>query len=298
MKKSILGICTALFLLIMPQISYADSAEGDVIITLGKDLSAQDRQKVLNEMNAPENATIIEVTNAEEHKYLGNYISKADIGTRAISSSSITIAKKGSGLEVKTNNISKITDEMYLNALMTAGVKDAKVYVTAPFEVSGTAALTGLMKAYETSSDQKISDDVKKVANEELVTTSKLGEKIGNDNASALMAKVKEDIAKNGVPQSQEELGKKIDQAASDLGVTLTDDQKNSLLSLFNNMKDINIDWGQVGDQLDKAKDKITNFINSDEGKNFIQKLIDFFVSIWNAIVSVFTGGGASESNG
>ena len=29
---------------------------------------------------------------------------------------------------------------MYLNALMTAGVKDAKVYVTAPFEVSGTAA--------------------------------------------------------------------------------------------------------------------------------------------------------------
>ncbi|MGR3289223.1 MULTISPECIES: DUF1002 domain-containing protein [Bacillus] len=282
----------------MPQISYADSAEGDVIITLGKDLSAQDRQKVLNEMNAPENATIIEVTNAEEHKYLGNYISKADIGTRAISSSSITIAKKGSGLEVKTNNISKITDEMYLNALMTAGVKDAKVYVTAPFEVSGTAALTGLMKAYETSSDQKISDDVKKVANEELVTTSKLGEKIGNDNASALMAKVKEDIAKNGVPQSQEELGKKIDQAASDLGVTLTDDQKNSLLSLFNNMKDINIDWGQVGDQLDKAKDKITNFINSDEGKNFIQKLIDFFVSIWNAIVSVFTGGGASESNG
>lgn len=63
-------------------------------------------------------------------------------------------------------------------------------------------------------------------------------------------------------------------------------------------MKDINIDWGQVGDQLDKAKDKITNFINSDEGKNFIQKLIDFFVSIWNAIVSVFTGGGASESNG
>lgn len=101
MKKSILGICTALFLLIMPQISYADSAEGDVIITLGKDLSAQDRQKVLNEMNAPENATIIEVTNAEEHKYLGNYISKADIGTRAISSSSITIAKKEAVLKSK-----------------------------------------------------------------------------------------------------------------------------------------------------------------------------------------------------
>ncbi|ATH92231.1 hypothetical protein ACH95_07055 [Bacillus glycinifermentans] len=298
MKKSILGICTALFLLIMPQISYADSAVGDVIITLGKDLSAQDRQKVLNEMNAPENATIIEVTNAEEHKYLGDYIPKADIGTRAISSSSITVAKEGSGLEVKTNNIGKITDEMYLNALMTAGVKDAKVYVTAPFKVSGTAALTGLMKAYETSSDQKIPDDVKKVANEELVTTSKLGQKIGDENASALMAKVKEDIAKNGVPQSQDELEKKIDQAASELNVTLTNDQKQSLISLFDNMKNINIDWNQVGDQLNKAKDKIANFINSDEGKNFIQQVIDFFVSLWNAIVSIFTGGGTTESNG
>lgn len=70
-------------------------------------------------------------------------------------------------MEVQTHNISRITDEMYLNALMTAGVKDAKVYVTAPFEVSGTAALTGLMKAYETTSGEKISEDVKKVANEE-----------------------------------------------------------------------------------------------------------------------------------
>lgn len=298
MKKSILGIFTALCLLIFPQVSFADAAVGDVIVTLGKDLSSQDRQKVLKEMNAPENATIIEVTNDEEHKYLGDYIPKAQIGTRAISSSSITVAKKGTGLEVQTHNISRITDEMYLNALMTAGVKDAKVYITAPFEVSGTAALTGLMKAYETTSGEKISEDVKKVANEELVTTSELGEKIGSENASALMAKVKEEISKNGVPESKEELEKTIDSAASELGVTLTEDQKNSLISLFNNMKNINIDWNQVGDQLDKAKDKITKFLDSEEGQNFLQKLIDFFVSLWNAIVSVFTGGGTSESNG
>lgn len=83
-----------------------------------------------------------------------------------------------------------------------------------------------------------------------------------------------------------------------ELNVTLTNDQKQSLISLFDNMKNIKIDWNQVGDQLDKAKDKIANFINSDEGKNFIQKVIDFFVSLWNAIVSIFTGGGTTESNG
>ncbi|NPC93133.1 DUF1002 domain-containing protein [Bacillus sp. WMMC1349] len=291
MKKTLFGILTALCLFIFPQISYADAAVGDVIITLGKDLSSQQKQKILDELNPPQNATTIEVTNAEEHKYLGSYIPKAQIGTRALSSSSITIAEQGTGLEVQTNHITGITDEMYLNALMTAGVKDAKIHVTAPFNVSGTAALTGLMKAYETTSDQAIPEDVKKVANKELVTTSELGKDIGKENAAALVAKVKQDIAKNGVPETQEELKNMINQAASDLNVTLTEKQMQSLLSLFDKMKNIDINWNQVGDQLDKAKDKISNFLHSEEAKNFFQKLIEFFVAIWNAIVSFFTGG-------
>lgn len=281
----------------IPKISLADAAVGDVIVTLGADLSNADRQKVLDELNVPDNATKVTVTNKEEHEYLGKYISNAQIGTRAISSSSITVEKKGSGLDVQTHNIDSITDEMYLNALMTAGVKDAKVYVTAPFEVSGTAALTGVIKAYEVSSDKAISEDVKQVANQELVTTSKLGDKIGDKNASALIANIKDDFAKNGVPDTKEGIEKKVDDAASNLNITLTDAQKDQLVSLFNKMKNAKIDWGQVGNQLDKAKDKITKFIQSDEGKSFIQKVIDFFASIWNAIVSVFTGDSGSSSN-
>ncbi|MCY7784299.1 DUF1002 domain-containing protein [Bacillus sp. FSL H8-0515] len=289
MKKLWIGMLAAAFLLLtVPKVSLADAAVGDVIVTLGADLSESDKQKVLDEMNVPDNATTVTVTNKEEHEYLGKYIPSAQIGSRAISSSSITIAKKGSGLNVETHNISGITDEMYLNALMTAGVKDAKVYVTAPFEVSGTAALTGLIKAYEVSSDEAISEDVKQVANQELVTTSELGDKIGNENAAALIAKIKEEFAKNGVPDNKADIEKQVDDAASDLNVTLTDSQKDQLVSLFNKMKNVDIDWGQVGDQLDKAKDKITKFIESDEGKSFIQKVIDFFVSIWNAIVSIF----------
>ncbi|UQZ46536.1 DUF1002 domain-containing protein [Bacillus sp. PK3-037] len=289
MKKIWIGmLAAAVLLLTIPKVSLADAAVGDVIVTLGANLSESDKQKVLDEMNVPDNATTVTVTNKEEHEYLGKYIPSAQIGSRAISSSSITIAKKGSGLNVETHNISSITDEMYLNALMTAGVKDAKVYVTAPFEVSGTAALTGLIKAYEVSSDEAISEDVKQVANQELVTTSELGDKIGDENAAALIAKIKEEFAKNGVPDNKADIEKKVDDAASDLNVTLTDSQKDQLVSLFNKMKNVDIDWGQVGDQLDKAKDKISKFLDSDEGKNFIQKVIDFFVSIWNAIVSIF----------
>jgi uncharacterized protein YpuA (DUF1002 family) len=258
------------------------------MITLGNDLTEQQKHDLLKEMNAPEKAQIVTVTNEEEHQYLGKYISKAQIGTRAISSSKITIEEKGSGLEVKTNHINWVTDEMYLNALMTAGVKDASIYVTAPFDVSGTAALTGLMKAYEISTDETIPEEVKQMANKELVETAKLGDKIGPENASALMAKVKEQIAENGFPQNDQELKEMIQQAAKDLNITLSDDDINNLIVLFNDLMDLNIDWNQVGDQLSKAKDKISKFLQSEEGQNFLQQLQDFFKSLWEAIVSIF----------
>ncbi|MFC0271525.1 DUF1002 domain-containing protein [Metabacillus herbersteinensis] len=291
MKKLLFSLIAAL-LFAFPTISLADAAVGDIIITLGEDLTEQQKNEILAEMDAPESAQMITVSNEEEHKYLGNYIPKATIGSKALSSSGITIESSGTGLEVKTNNINWVTDEMYLNALMTAGVKDATIYVTAPFEVSGTAALTGLLKAYELSSDEAIPEEVKQVANEELVTTAELGDKVGAENASALMAKIKEEIAKNGVPETDADLRALIEKAAADLGITLTEDEINNLISLFNKMKDVNIDWNQVGQQLDQAKDQISNYLNSEEGQTFLQQVREFFVSLWNAVVAIFNGGG------
>ncbi|WP_240371179.1 DUF1002 domain-containing protein [Anoxybacteroides rupiense] len=288
MKRTLIGCLMASLLLAYPIAAAADAAEGDVIITLGENLTESQKQQVLNEMNAPENAQTITVSNTEEHKYLDGLIPKAQIGTKAISSSMITIGANGSGLDVETHNITWVTKEMYTNALITAGVKDAKIYITAPFPVSGTAALTGLMKAYELSSDKVIPDDVKKVANEEMVKTAQLGKSIGNDQAVALLTRIKEEMAKNP-PQTDADLRSLIEKAAKDLGITLTQDEINSLISLFNKMKNLNIDWNQVNDQLSKAKNKISTFLNSEEGKTFIQNIIDILKEIWNAIKSVFT---------
>ncbi|MGX1900858.1 DUF1002 domain-containing protein [Thermolongibacillus altinsuensis] len=288
MKKLSLLFIAMLFL--FPTISAADAVEGDVIVTLGENLTEQQKQQVLKEMNAPENAEIITVSNAEEHKYLGDVIPKGQIGTKAISSSMITIGAPGSGLEVETNNINWVTKEMYMNALITAGVKDAKIYITAPFPVSGTAALTGLMKAYEVSSDKVIPDEVKKVANEEMVKTAQLGKSIGNDQAVALLAGIKEEIAKNA-PKTDEDLRAIIERVAKDLGITLTEDEINSLISLFNKMKNANIDWNQVNDQLAKAKDRLSAFLQSEEGQTFMQRIADILREIWNAIKSAFISG-------
>ncbi len=289
MLKKVMPFILSMLLImsIMPVVALADASVGDVIVTLGEDLTEDQKQNLLSEMDAPKDVMTVTVSNEEEHKYLGNYISKALIGTRALSSSSITIGEKDAGLSVETKNINWVTDEMYANALITAGVKDADIYVTAPIEVSGTAALTGLIKAYELSSDKVIPEEQKQVANEELVTTAKLSDSIGADKATELMTKVKDEIATNP-PETEEELRTLINEIASDSGIELTQDELDGLVALFNRMKDLNIDWDQMKSQLENARENLDEFLNKEETQSFIGKIIDFFIALIDGLKGLF----------
>ncbi|MCM3584659.1 DUF1002 domain-containing protein [Mesobacillus maritimus] len=289
MKKNIMKLFILLFLLLaFSSPAFADVSVGDQIITLGENLTEEQKEQILSELGSTENTQIITVSNEEEVNYLGNLLPRATIGTKAISSSSITYTEAESGLDVSTNNINWVTDEMYLNALITAGVKDANIEVTAPFTVSGTAALTGLMKAYEVSSGEVIPEEVKEAANEEMIQTAKLGDQIGAENASALFTKIKESIAKKP-PQTDAELREIILQAAEDLGLTLTDEQIQILMDVFNKLKKLDIDWNQVGDQINQAKDKISKYLESEEGQNLLERMKQFFISLFEALKSLFS---------
>ncbi|MET1179664.1 DUF1002 domain-containing protein [Peribacillus simplex] len=281
-------IMTILLCLLLPYKAFADAAVGEMIVTLGENLTNEQKNMILSEMKAPNDVEVLTVTNAEEHEYLGDYIASRLIGTKAISSSAITLEEKGTGLKLESKNINWVSDEMYINALATAGVKDATVYVTAPIPVSGTAALTGVIKAYEISADKKIPEDVKQAANEEMVKTAKLGDEIGTEEASALVTKIKEEMAANP-PANTEEVREVVESSAKDLGISLNDAQTQSLIDLFNKLKELDIDWNAVGDQLTAAKDKLSNFLESEEGQSFLDKLKEVFSSLIDAIKSLFS---------
>lgn len=288
MKFSIRTLLLVSVLFFLPSIVSADAVPGDELVTLGEDLTEEQKRKILAEMevDSDEIEPVI-VTNQEEHQYLGDYISKAQIGTRAISSSKITIGSKGSGLTVETNNITWVTEEMYANALITAGMKDAEIYVTAPFEVSGTAGLTGILKAYEVQANIEIPEEQKQVANEEMVRTAELGDKIGVEKAAEFMTKIKEEIAENP-PETEDDLRALINRIAEQLGIQLTDEELNGLVSLFNRMKDLNIDWDQVTTQLEKVRDNLDEFLSNESTQSFIQRFIDVIISIIDQIKSWF----------
>lgn len=290
MKKITLFLLIGLFCLFLPSSVLGDAVVGEVIVTLGENLTDDQKKQLLREMNVPEDVEIITVTNQEEHQALGNYISKQKIGTRSISSTRITLLESGAGITVTTNNIDWVSEGMYTNALVTAGITDADIYVTAPFKVSGTGALTGIIKAYEITTDIEIPEEQKQVANEEMVKTAELGDRFGFDQATELMTRIKEEIAKNPVT-TDAELRDLITRVAQELGITLNADELNGLVSLFNRMKDLNIDWNQVQNQIGKIRENLGDILAREDTQTFIAKFLDVINDLINAIKGWFTKG-------
>lgn len=267
---------------------FADAVEGDVILSLGQNLTDSQREEMKKRFGAKEGDQIIEVTNAEEHKYLGEFVPEAKIGSKAISSAKIEYTKPGSGIHVETSErIKFITDDMYRQALETAGVKDADITADSPVNVSGTAALTGIMKAYEVTSGKKISDSVKKVANQEMVVTSDLANDVGAEKAAGFVKEVKEQVAANA-PKSREEVQSIIVKISNEYNLNLSEKQKEDLTDFFDRLRNTDIDWNGIADKAKDAANQAKDYLGSEEGqsmlmsiKNAIGRLIDWIASLF-----------------
>lgn len=258
-------------------VALADAAQGQEVVTLGKDLTEQQKNQMIESFGNPKDAVIIEVTNEEEHRYLSGLLSPSVIGSRAISSAHIRTEEKGYGITVETKNITWVTERMYVQALSTAGVEDVAVSVNAPFPVSGTAALTGIIKAFETAGDASISEERKKVANQELVATAKLGEKLGEQQIAELFQRIKEEMAERG-KLTDEQWRQVILNVAAQLNITLSEQDINMILDFVRNAQALDINWQQVFDQgMEYAKQVQTWVEQNPEAKSLLIRLWDWF---------------------
>lgn len=293
MKKKIISALVLIGLLVTPMAAYADAAVGDQIVTIGTNLTQQQRQEVLSYFGAKDNAQIIDVDISEERQYLSGKVPDAQIGNSTNSCAMITYTTKGSGVNVTTHNINYVTPDAYKSAILTAGINDADVQITAPIEVSGTGALTGIMKAYEVSTGEAISEDVKQAATQELVTNSELGSEIGDDQANDLINTIKQEIAENA-PQNEAEAQSLLDRVLSELGITLTDEQYQQLLDLIQQFADLNINWDSVADSVSGLIGQASDYLQTDEGQGFLAKLQELVNSFFDWIRGIFGGGSDS----
>lgn len=298
MKRTLLsavaGMVSLAMCLVSGPVSRADSVEVKPYLAFGADLTSSQKKTVMELLGVtsaelPDYETV-EVTNAEEHKYLDEYMDRSVIGTKALSSVKIEEADAGAGVTVEAHNISFCTEEMYTNALVTAGISDAKVTVAGPFELSGTAALVGAMKAYGTMTGQEIDGDNADAATNELVLTGELGENVGKEEAAQLVALVKDKVL-NGDLSSPEEIGSAIEKAADDLNISLTGAQKDKLTKLMQKISSLDLDVDKLASQAQGIYDKLKDLdIDLGEAEGILAKIINFFSELFHKIVEFFKG--------
>ncbi|GAA0078664.1 DUF1002 domain-containing protein [Clostridium sp. CTA-5] len=261
--------------------AFADSFK---VVTLGGDLTETQKSDMLNYFKVTKNdANIIEITTDEEKKYLGNVASSAQLGNKSISCSYVEPTSKG-GLVISTNNLTWVTDGMIRNALITAGIENANVVAGAPFKVSGTAALTGILKGFENSSaGQKIDENKKEVANQEIVVTGDIADKIGQDQAAQLINDVKKDVVKKK-PKNEEEIEKIVQKAMKEYKVQLSDEDRESINSLMTKINKLDLNYSKIKDQLNDATNKLKEKLNSEEAQGFFAKVKEFFSDLFTSI--------------
>ena len=269
-------------------------------VSLGSDLNDGERAEVLSllgvdasELNS---GNTVYVTNAEEHAYLDSYIDPSVIGSRALSSCLVKPAAKGHGITVETHNITYCTASMYQNALATAGLSDAEIVVAGPFELSGTAALVGAVKAYGAMTGREIAPELVDLSANELVTTTTLAETIGDpEKVAQLIAAVKQVIAANEF-ETDEDILRAIDDVAAQLNISLTEADRQLILSLAKKFEGADLDIDTITEQAQNIYEELrsgnldlSKYGLSQEEQNGIFSLIGkFFSDLFKGVADWF----------
>ncbi|SFL67101.1 Uncharacterized protein YpuA, DUF1002 family [Gracilibacillus orientalis] len=269
-----------------------DEKNGKPKVVLGEALSDSDKDKVRSLLNATDPEQVEEyIVTAED---LVNYIG-GDPSSNMYSSAKITRKDEGNGVVVNVvnpENITEVTNEMYANALLTAGVENALIEVASPKKVSGHSALTGIYKAFNVDGES-LDKGRMEVANEELDVATDLAEDSGVDQekVSELLSEIKREIAEQN-PATKEDVERIVSEQLDQLNIELSPEDREMLTNLFEKMRNLNIDFGQVTEQLETIvsdlKGKIDEVTGGDtEGfwqgvKNFFQNILDSIRGLFN----------------
>ena len=280
MKKRILTIILAGSLVMSPLTVFADNVSlTGKIVTLGANLSSEQRSTMLNYFNAGSGSTILEVDNAEEREYLEGIATEEQIGTRTYSC--ILLAPKESGgIDVKTANLTWVTSDMIASTLTTAGITNCEVVAAAPMPVSGTGALTGIFKAYEEITGEPLDTTKKQLATDELYLQGTIKEDYGEAGAD-LITDAKTEVIEKGL--TGDDVEQAVKDAAADNKVELSTEDLDRLTKLMKDISEQGYNYDDLKDTLNKLQGKVDDVAESlEEQKNWFAKFLDNVIGIFS----------------
>ena len=284
--KRTLALILALCLLAPLCTAAADGGTARAVI--GADLNGEQIAGVYAAFGVERGSvTELTVTNADEREYLDGLVDSGVLGTHAISCAYVELLPEGSGLEVTAENVNWCTPEMYVSALATAGITDARVKVAAPFAVSGTAALTGVYLAYEDITGEELSEEAKRVSSQELTVTASLSDSIGSLGSVEIINELKL-LLDETRDMTDEELRAEIARIAAEAGVELNDSQVGQLVTLCRALEKLDPD--ALREKVQSVQETLRGLGAAlEKAGGFFQRVVDAVNSVIDFFRGLFT---------
>ena len=205
----------------------------------------------------------------------------ADRGGFFLDCPRVETTSPGDGILVSAKNITWVTGAMYANAMATGGIRDARAIVTAPTPVSGTAALTGIFKAFSYLTGHSLSPAAEEGAAEELVRTGELGQSIGPDRAASFVERTKEEVVRTRAT-TYAEIRSVTERVAREQSLTLSEDQLRKVTDVMIRLSKLNLNLSSLRVQLKNFTEQAAQPATGISG--FIAQIIAFFQSLFKQL--------------
>ena len=239
-------------------------ADASKVVTLGADLTDAQKQTMMKYFNvSSDQVQVMTITNEDEHKHLDNIAPQSQIGSRTLSCAYVKPTQSG-GIKVRTANLNWVTGNMIATTLSTSGVKNCEVVAACPMEVSGTGALTGIQMAYEKASGEKLDETKTKLANQEIVTTGELADKVGKNEATTVVNQSKMDVIQNGV-QNADEIQNIVINVAEQNNISVSQDDIDRIVSLLEQISQQDYNYDDVKETLEQVDANTTGKTTTDD---------------------------------
>ena len=303
LKKSVL-LLTVITGLVTPTTAFAKTSfkgeyrQGE-ILSFGSSLNSKEEAALRDYFGVSDDMEAIYVDNEVTIKQLGLEPDSLDNYTGGwYSSAHVKLTDKG-GVNVSSNNVSLVTNEMFANALITSGILNCEVTVSAPFMVTGESALAGILAGAEEIMGEGLSEQNKVVAKEEIDTTLEIADEILNNEendinsttdsstiASGIINDIKQQVIKDSPNSTQ--IGQIILNVTNNYGVELSEESTARIQRLMEDVNELDINYKDIKETMNNIGNQISESLKEAGVKlkesGILEKIGDWFMELFRSL--------------
>ena len=269
------------------------------ILSFGSSLNQREEAALRDYFGVSDEMEAIYVDNETAIKQLGLAPDALDDYKGGWYSSAYVKLTDQGGINVSSKNVSLVTNEMFANALITSGILNCEVIVSAPFMVTGESALAGILAGAEEIMGESLSEENKIVAKEEIDTTLEIADDILNnpDNeinsssdsstvASGIINDIKQQVIKDSPNSTQIE--QIIVNVTNNYGVDLCEESTERIANLMEDVNKLDIDYKDIKETMKNIGDSISESLKEAGVKlkesGVLEKIGNWFVDLVRGI--------------